>query len=151
MHVGPTSVATGSHVAPKAVSTTGGKVGRPAKSPVTATLSAATSVVSPSVTPAPGKRTKSTSVANLPAGNQPTGGGVGSSKTAKKGQHVVPPLNAENVFTFESDEEDNSKPMTYDEKRQLSLDINKLPGWCKKLHSRTEMLIYAFLVLPPVT
>ena len=23
---------------------------------------------------------------------------------------------------------DNAKPMTYDEKRQLSLDINKLPG-----------------------
>ena len=28
----------------------------------------------------------------------------------------------------ESEEEDNAKPMTYDEKRQLSLDINKLPG-----------------------
>ena len=28
----------------------------------------------------------------------------------------------------DSDEEDNTKPMTYDEKRQLSLDINKLPG-----------------------
>ena len=29
---------------------------------------------------------------------------------------------------IDSDEEDNAKPMTYDEKRQLSLDINKLPG-----------------------
>ncbi|XP_021349026.1 bromodomain-containing protein 3-like isoform X3 [Mizuhopecten yessoensis] len=29
---------------------------------------------------------------------------------------------------FDSDDEDNAKPMTYDEKRQLSLDINKLPG-----------------------
>ena len=28
----------------------------------------------------------------------------------------------------DSDEEDTAKPMTYDEKRQLSLDINKLPG-----------------------
>ncbi|XP_074029137.1 bromodomain-containing protein 3 isoform X2 [Leptinotarsa decemlineata] len=28
----------------------------------------------------------------------------------------------------ESEEEDNAKPMSYDEKRQLSLDINKLPG-----------------------
>ena len=28
----------------------------------------------------------------------------------------------------ESEEDDNAKPMTYDEKRQLSLDINKLPG-----------------------
>ncbi|XP_063795977.1 bromodomain testis-specific protein isoform X5 [Pseudophryne corroboree] len=27
-----------------------------------------------------------------------------------------------------SEDEDHSKPMTYDEKRQLSLDINKLPG-----------------------
>ena len=31
---------------------------------------------------------------------------------------------------FNSDEEDNAKPMSYDEKRQLSLDINKLPGQC---------------------
>lgn len=29
---------------------------------------------------------------------------------------------------FDSEEEDNAKPMSYDEKRQLSLDINKLPG-----------------------
>lgn len=29
---------------------------------------------------------------------------------------------------FESEDEDNAKPMSYDEKRQLSLDINKLPG-----------------------
>lgn len=27
-----------------------------------------------------------------------------------------------------SDDEDGAKPMNYDEKRQLSLDINKLPG-----------------------
>ena len=33
------------------------------------------------------------------------------------------------VFAFNSEDEDNSKPMTYEEKRQLSLDINKLPGW----------------------
>jgi bromodomain-containing protein 4 len=29
---------------------------------------------------------------------------------------------------FDSEEEDNARPMSYDEKRQLSLDINKLPG-----------------------
>jgi len=29
---------------------------------------------------------------------------------------------------FDSEDEDNARPMTYDEKRQLSLDINKLPG-----------------------
>jgi hypothetical protein len=31
-------------------------------------------------------------------------------------------------YFFDSEDEDNAKPMTYDEKRQLSLDINKLPG-----------------------
>lgn len=31
-------------------------------------------------------------------------------------------------ITFDSEDEDNAKPMSYDEKRQLSLDINKLPG-----------------------
>uniref|UniRef100_A0A8C4R8M6 Uncharacterized protein n=1 Tax=Eptatretus burgeri TaxID=7764 RepID=A0A8C4R8M6_EPTBU len=46
-----------------------------------------------------------------------------SSKQSKKQvqhQSIVPP--------FDSEEEDNARPMTYDEKRQLSLDINKLPG-----------------------
>ena len=33
------------------------------------------------------------------------------------------------------DEADTARPMTYDEKRQLSLDINKLPGWLKSLFS----------------
>ena len=31
-------------------------------------------------------------------------------------------------FDYQSDEEDKAKPMSYDEKRKLSLDINKLPG-----------------------
>lgn len=32
------------------------------------------------------------------------------------------------AITFDSEEEDTARPMVYDEKRQLSLDINKLPG-----------------------
>ncbi|XP_055903921.1 homeotic protein female sterile-like isoform X2 [Eupeodes corollae] len=32
------------------------------------------------------------------------------------------------AIIFDSEEEDTAKPMSYDEKRQLSLDINKLPG-----------------------
>ncbi|XP_012657076.1 bromodomain testis-specific protein [Otolemur garnettii] len=32
------------------------------------------------------------------------------------------------VFALKPGDEDNAKPMNYDEKRQLSLDINKLPG-----------------------
>ena len=37
-------------------------------------------------------------------------------------------LQPPNSFDYHSDEEDEAKPMTYDEKRKLSLDINKLPG-----------------------
>ena len=98
--------------------TVGGKVGRPAKSPV---VSGSSSIISPTTQ----KRTKTTA---------PTSGTITSSamsfgsKTTKKGEQNSTQQNAENVFVFESDEEDNSKPMTYDEKRQLSLDINKLPG-----------------------
>lgn len=32
------------------------------------------------------------------------------------------------VLAQKSEDEDGAKPMNYDEKRQLSLDINKLPG-----------------------
>lgn len=32
------------------------------------------------------------------------------------------------VSTHDMETEDNSKPMTYEEKRQLSLDINNLPS-----------------------
>ncbi|CAK9291614.1 unnamed protein product [Gordionus sp. m RMFG-2023] len=47
--------------------------------------------------------------------------------------HVTPlPTSANSSFMppplYDSDDEDNAKPMSYDEKRQLSLDINKLPG-----------------------
>ncbi|KAJ8945813.1 hypothetical protein NQ314_009035 [Rhamnusium bicolor] len=40
----------------------------------------------------------------------------------KKSAAQPPPM------PFDSEDEDNAKPMSYDEKRQLSLDINKLPG-----------------------
>lgn len=32
------------------------------------------------------------------------------------------------LLAHKSEDEDGAKPMNYDEKRQLSLDINKLPG-----------------------
>ena len=44
-----------------------------------------------------------------------------ATKTNKKNNKQVAPA-------FDSEDEDNAKPMSYDEKRQLSLDINKLPG-----------------------
>ncbi|NWX93819.1 BRD2 protein, partial [Nothoprocta pentlandii] len=53
------------------------------------------------------------------------GGGAGGSKASKKAVKApLPPPPA----LYDSEEEEESKPMTYDEKRQLSLDINKLPG-----------------------
>ncbi|CAG2112583.1 unnamed protein product, partial [Medioppia subpectinata] len=55
------------------------------------------------------------SAATAPAKRQRT-----NSKANKKNAKVMP--------VFDSEDEDNAKPMSYDEKRQLSLDINKLPG-----------------------
>ncbi|XP_038600794.1 bromodomain testis-specific protein isoform X3 [Tachyglossus aculeatus] len=46
----------------------------------------------------------------------------------KKSNYNPPTKASRPVLTYKSEEEDNSKPMSYDEKRQLSLDINKLPG-----------------------
>ncbi|XP_077335262.1 bromodomain-containing protein 3 isoform X3 [Lithobates pipiens] len=45
-----------------------------------------------------------------------------NSKQPKKGGKQPPSAN------YDSDEEEEGLPMTYDEKRQLSLDINRLPG-----------------------
>lgn len=42
---------------------------------------------------------------------------------------------------FNSEDEDNAKPMSYDEKRQLSLDINKLPGTYFVLHYSYSVFI----------
>jgi len=56
-----------------------------------------------------------TSATTAPAKRQRT-----NSKAKNKSTKSVP--------QFDSEDEDNAKPMSYDEKRQLSLDINKLPG-----------------------
>lgn len=61
-----------------------------------------------------------------------------ASKSKKKAAGGAPGL------VFDSEDEDNAKPMSYDEKRQLSLDINKLPGkyylcsWCFSTHPHTH-------------
>lgn len=54
-----------------------------------------------------------------------------SSIRAKKSTmmfNVPQPVHDPIVSHFDSDEEEDTAPMSYDEKRQLSLDINKLPG-----------------------
>lgn len=38
------------------------------------------------------------------------------------------PKSSKAAPAYESEEEEKCKPMSYEEKRQLSLDINKLPG-----------------------
>lgn len=63
------------------------------------------------------KRAKAGGAAGGASGGNARGGGGGG---GKKKAAAAP--------SFESDEEDPAKPMSYDEKRQLSLDINKLPG-----------------------
>ena len=50
-----------------------------------------------------------------------------SSKT-KQSRNKTVPGSISSIPPFDSEDEDNAKPMSYDEKRQLSLDINKLPG-----------------------
>lgn len=64
---------------------------------------------------AAGKRPKGNS------GRPPGSGAAAANK--KKGMAA-----AQAPLDFDSEEEDTAKPMSYDEKRQLSLDINKLPG-----------------------
>eukprot|EP00095_Tigriopus_kingsejongensis_P011462 maker-scaffold1042_size67897-snap-gene-0.10 protein:Tk11462 transcript:maker-scaffold1042_size67897-snap-gene-0.10-mRNA-1 annotation:"low quality protein: bromodomain-containing protein 2-like" len=62
-------------------------------------------------------------------------GGVGSrgAKKAKADIPLAPPLAGPAglpppIPNYTSDDDDDAKPMSYDEKRKLSLDINKLPG-----------------------
>lgn len=47
------------------------------------------------------------------------------------------------AITFDSEEEDTARPMVYDEKRQLSLDINKLPGKYFHFHT-TQSLAWSW-------
>ncbi|XP_043254379.1 bromodomain-containing protein 2-like isoform X7 [Colletes gigas] len=65
----------------------------------------------------PGKATTANAANKRPKANSRSAG------TKKKSASSQPP-----PITFDSEDEDNAKPMSYDEKRQLSLDINKLPG-----------------------
>lgn len=122
VHSGPPPLTAGLQVTPKIA---GGKIGRPSKSPITAVPPISSLVTSPSAQSSV-KRTKCNAVATVVTPSTGVCSAIG--KPTKKVQNILQQPSAENVFIFESDEEDNSKPMTYDEKRQLSLDINKLPG-----------------------
>ncbi|KAH9377173.1 hypothetical protein HPB48_017913 [Haemaphysalis longicornis] len=60
------------------------------------------------------------------ADSEPFAGGAKSSQG--KRSHGKSAKQSKSLPAFDSEDEDNVKPMSYDEKRQLSLDINKLPG-----------------------
>ena len=51
-----------------------------------------------------------------------------SKKAASMVFNVPPSAHEPFIGHYDSDEEEDTAPMSYDEKRQLSLDINKLPG-----------------------
>ncbi|KAK7095192.1 hypothetical protein V1264_006636 [Littorina saxatilis] len=70
-------------------------------------------------TPKPKKNKKPKS----PRSKRPSSRKTSKAKVSTAGSQALPGLP-----TFDSEDEDNVKPMSYDEKRQLSLDINKLPG-----------------------
>lgn len=46
------------------------------------------------------------------------------------------------TYEVDSDEEDIAKEMTYDRKRDLSLNINKLPGQCCVTISKCISILY---------
>ncbi|CAN7992440.1 unnamed protein product [Ixodes pacificus] len=56
-----------------------------------------------------------------------TGGGK-SGQQKRQRSNSKSSKKSKSLPAFDSEDEDNAKPMSYDEKRQLSLDINKLPG-----------------------
>ena len=69
---------------------------------------------------------------NKPTAKPKTPTGTGAPKkpktNAKTGPGRKKNANLAASSAFDSEDEDNARPMSYDEKRQLSLDINKLPG-----------------------
>jgi len=78
-------------------------------------------------TPQPAKGVKSESGAMPPTGASQTPASRGAAAAAAKGRRVGS-KKVEKMGPVDSDDETKVIPMTYDEKRQLSLDINKLPG-----------------------
>lgn len=58
----------------------------------------------------------------------PVKSGRGRKPGSKNKPKVDPAKEARDEYEFHSEDEHSSEPMTYEEKRQLSLNINKLPG-----------------------
>lgn len=71
---------------------------------------------------------KANAAGGAPAKRAKAAANTAASRAANKKKPPAP------AIAFDSEEEDTARPMVYDEKRQLSLDINKLPGKCSKLN-----------------
>ncbi|XP_075534160.1 bromodomain-containing protein 2-like isoform X6 [Dermacentor variabilis] len=70
-----------------------------------------------------------TAAAAAAAGGPATGGAKsGGGQQKRQRSNSKSSKKSKSLPAFDSEDEDNAKPMSYDEKRQLSLDINKLPG-----------------------
>lgn len=69
-----------------------------------------------------GSRGPGKAAATNAANKRPKANSRSTGNKKKNATNQPPPM------TFDSEDEDSAKPMSYDEKRQLSLDINTLPG-----------------------
>lgn len=122
------------------------------KSPLDAGVKIVGSSRGPLTTPATSKGLKGK---GGPRGTGKAGANAQSKRPKANSRSSNKKKNAISAPAFDSEDEDNAKPMSYDEKRQLSLDINKLPGWlsytydyvytynlyCCFLH-KTSLLVY---------
>lgn len=79
-------------------------------------------VATPSKPQKPAKNKNSTTPAKMPNQTKQPG------QTKRQRSNGKSSKKSKSVSNFDSEDEDSAKPMSYDEKRQLSLDINKLPG-----------------------
>lgn len=134
----------GSAMAPGMTGTTAATTGKGAKNkgqrgPKSASAAAAAAGNAGGAAGGPSKRTKGS------AGSAASGG-TGSGTGARGPNKKKPSTQA---MVFDSEEEDTAKPMSYDEKRQLSLDINKLPGKSHKLCKHTYTFLYIHILFHP--
>uniref|UniRef100_A0A914WHT4 Bromodomain-containing protein 2 n=1 Tax=Plectus sambesii TaxID=2011161 RepID=A0A914WHT4_9BILA len=91
---------------------------------VTGSASSVASASSPVVKPHPAPQEKATPV--LQPQQQKRRGRQPGSKNKPKGESAAAAKKRD--YDFDTDDEHSAEPMTYEEKRQLSLDINRLPG-----------------------
>ncbi|XP_056596972.1 bromodomain-containing protein 2a isoform X1 [Triplophysa dalaica] len=83
----------------------------------------------PKLSKTPKSRRNSKSAASSTQGKKSSNKKSSKSKSSKKSAFNAQPVSHGGLTPhYDSEEEEETSPMSYDEKRQLSLDINKLPG-----------------------